>query len=773
MSTLSLKNRSGIAFIALVFLTGALIFFSLSHAALGAEEAASTAKNAGNDTVNLLSCSLESGSLFTCLVSGTAWLLNAFVGFLISLAAWLVTIMLQFNSTILNSPAVRAGFSATISLANLGFVLAVIVIAIATILRQQTYGVKQLLWKVVVMAIVVNFGLIFAGALISFSDGLTAYFIKASAQEGSEPSFGNFVTNLTTAFQPQALTSQTPATSASDFSAKLSKGVLRGLLQGALGPLGVLQAPFFSGSAASDPNIFMQSILSALFSVVFSLIILFIFITLAVMLAVRYTYITILLILLPLAWMSWVFPPLRKHWSEWWQKFVQWVFFPPVVVFFLYLALFISFNQKNYVDENIAGSGAKDQTIGLLGALGRSGPDLLNAMLGMNVVLALAIGGIFAANKMGIELAGASMKVGGELKNWAIGATGRAAGRRAGRAYEASGLQKRVDQMAGSKNFVTAGLGRVLQRQAGKVRKASEKDFTSIFENQSPTEIAAALKGVFSPFEDDNVRFQAKAIERLRKEGALSLVMGEGAIGGQSIEAWQMKNNSRLVENFGGFSSMRALDVAIGGDKGVNDARMKYAAAEKSGNETEMVRSFDALENSIKAFVKTMSKEEASNMGKTVSETLKKEGVVFRELFAKTVMDSPLSASMLSKMKGGDPEALIFSPYRGEISRREAEFKKKQDGLFGAGSDLAAIESENIKRKEQLAGMPPGADRDQVARAVDDVEKKLGSIVGEKEKIEASKVRLDRMVTQNVYSEGYSAPQQVSSSAPPPPGGKK
>src|SRR3989344_3716000 len=67
-------------------------------------------------------------------------------GILIALETWVLTLVLTINGNIVNSPVVQAGFPAVLALANLGFVLGIIVIAISTILRKQTYGLKQILW---------------------------------------------------------------------------------------------------------------------------------------------------------------------------------------------------------------------------------------------------------------------------------------------------------------------------------------------------------------------------------------------------------------------------------------------------------------------------------------------------------------------------------------------------------------------------------------------------------------------------------------------------
>ena len=56
--------------------------------------------------------------------------------------------------------------------------LGIIVIALATILRIESYSIKKMLWKLVVMAILVNFGLVIIAPIFGFSNALTQYFLN-------------------------------------------------------------------------------------------------------------------------------------------------------------------------------------------------------------------------------------------------------------------------------------------------------------------------------------------------------------------------------------------------------------------------------------------------------------------------------------------------------------------------------------------------------------------------------------------------------------------
>ena len=75
----------------------------------------------------------------TCAVYYVALTINGAMAMLLMIFGYVIRLALQFNNNIFNSPAVQTGFSVTLAIANLGFVLGIIIIAIATIIRNQTY----------------------------------------------------------------------------------------------------------------------------------------------------------------------------------------------------------------------------------------------------------------------------------------------------------------------------------------------------------------------------------------------------------------------------------------------------------------------------------------------------------------------------------------------------------------------------------------------------------------------------------------------------------
>ena len=109
---------------------------------------------------------------------GVSYMIAWIAGVAISIETWLVGVMLGINTGVFQSQIVQKGFGVTLSIANLGFVLGIIVIALATILHRETYGWKKLLWKLVFAAILVNFSLVIAAPIFGIGNSFTQYFLN-------------------------------------------------------------------------------------------------------------------------------------------------------------------------------------------------------------------------------------------------------------------------------------------------------------------------------------------------------------------------------------------------------------------------------------------------------------------------------------------------------------------------------------------------------------------------------------------------------------------
>ncbi len=313
------------------------------------------------------------------------YLYNFFISLAFMLAGALVEFMMTLNTTVANTGVnqlVGVGWTITRDLANLGFVLAMIIIAFATIVGSEEYGYKKLLPKLIAAAILVNFSLAIGGVFIDFSNVITNFFMSKINEGGM---FG-VVNKLAGAFNSQQF-----------------------MLNSGNDPLPPNPADE-AGVGTSLSTAVMASIAEIFFITGFNLIATIIMFIFAIMLLVRFVWLSILLILAPITWLFWVIPGQADKFSKWWSKFMEQVFFAPILMFFLYLALGSAeaLGKVNTTNEFFK-----------MGAL----QNIMVIGSQMTVLSGILIGGLIAAQKMGIVAAAAGIDrlqgLGAIAKNYA------------------------------------------------------------------------------------------------------------------------------------------------------------------------------------------------------------------------------------------------------------------------------------------------------------------------------------------------------------------
>ncbi len=321
-----------------------------------------------------------------------SWLLYT-VGFV---ASWGVTIggtlvnwSLNLNSHILTDNLVQTGWIVSRDIANLGFVFAIILIAFATILQMQNYAMKQVLWRLIAAALIVNFSLVIAGVFIDFSGILTDFFLSR-ATNGNISNSGETLVN---AIGVHRVFQQTQ-------NEKTIKEKIP--------------------SISKDLNNFVNFIASLAFAVFFTIATATALFSFAAMFFIRYLSLITLLILAPLAWLMWVWPDTKGQWSKWWSEFFKWIWFGPAASFFFYLAisLALTFNKGG---ANFLPEGTSLATINDAGLLMQNIGKLIAQMVS---VIGLMYYGLTVANSMGIAGANFGFAVAGKVKGAMLGVTG-------------------------------------------------------------------------------------------------------------------------------------------------------------------------------------------------------------------------------------------------------------------------------------------------------------------------------------------------------------
>lgn len=357
---------------------------------------------------------------------GISWVISLLGGLLVSVIIFFLEMVINISNGIVNAPPVRVGFPIVLGVANLGFVTAIIVIAIGTILRSQTYNMKKMLANVVIMAVLVNFGLVISGAIIGFSNKVTTYFLESMT--GGNPF--NFATIMAQTMNPQKAILSLEGIKIDEVGKEESqqdKDTLAGLGTMATGKIGGFLIPIISLNLTIITLVLMIITLAIL---VFSFI-------------VRYIKLTFALILLPGAWMASVFPSLKSWNKKWWDLFIKQAIYPPVVLFFIWLAMRVQADMAALPELNFQSTGD-----GVFKILGNIIGVPLQTVLQSAVLAGLMLGGDYVAKAMGAAGAGAALKASGSMQKWA-GGKAKYFGQRAGvRALDTSAGKKATEKLA-------------------------------------------------------------------------------------------------------------------------------------------------------------------------------------------------------------------------------------------------------------------------------------------------------------------------------------
>jgi len=210
----------------------------------------------------------------------------------------LLDIVLNLNLSYTHAPFIYLGWRTVRDFTNLFFVIALIIIGLATALRIKDYEAKKTLPWLIFIALLINFSLVITGMVIDASNILMNYFLSEVSNLGSY--FGT---------QSQLLFP-------GDWVQKLLS------LGYPSSPIKLALAIIFNLATAAT---------------------LFLF---AVLFLARYAFLWFLVIVSPFAFFAYILPGTRKLWNQWWNTFIQWTFIGVAGGFTLYLSGQIFNNLK-------------------------------------------------------------------------------------------------------------------------------------------------------------------------------------------------------------------------------------------------------------------------------------------------------------------------------------------------------------------------------------------------------------------------------------------
>jgi hypothetical protein len=247
-----------------------------------------------------------------------------FVGIMSLILGWIISpdfISLKFTQ----NPFVNIGLSITRNFANMGFIIFLVAIALATALRIEEYKAKKTLITLILIALLVNFSPVLCGFIIDASNIVMNFFL-------------NHVTGLI------------------------------GFYNFVMGAAQALWNLIVTSGFNLWANI--SAAMQIIIMIVFNYFAGFIFILFSALFIMRYIMLWILVILSPIAFVSYILPITRRgqsllSWRKWWEQLVAWSIIGIIAAFFLYLGFtmiaMINANPREFVclpgDQNCGPGG--------------------------------------------------------------------------------------------------------------------------------------------------------------------------------------------------------------------------------------------------------------------------------------------------------------------------------------------------------------------------------------------------------------------------------
>lgn len=223
----------------------------------------------------------------------------------------------QYNS-FLGANVVTIGWAVTRDIANMFLVVALLVIAFATILNINSYQASSLLKQFFFSAILVNFSKMICGLMIDASQVVMMTFVSGY----SETAAGNFIKLFKV-----------------DEWLQLALGTAKQQAPGLTGTTGGAVNAAASAATWVASTDFFTGIATNIFTAVISFIGILAILSLDIILVVRIVTIWFLIVAAPIAFVAKVLPVTKGFSSQWWSAFMKQLIAGPLVAFIVWISL--------------------------------------------------------------------------------------------------------------------------------------------------------------------------------------------------------------------------------------------------------------------------------------------------------------------------------------------------------------------------------------------------------------------------------------------------
>jgi len=470
----------------------------------------------------------------------------------------------SINSDTYRTQFVEKGWAAVRDIANIFFIIALLYIAIKTVLSLNTSNNKRLISIIVVVALLINFSLFITKVVVDASNIMARVFYSGIqpvdssgnplTEAGGEKSIS---TSLVSLYNPQNI---------------------------------ITEAPYENGGTVTF--IYVSLILLAI-----TLYTAFIFFKIAFVFVARVASLWIAMIFAPLAFASHTIPELKNMpsfgWKDWLNTILKNAFLAPIFIFFLYLiAIFLNISSEISFDD-------PSLTI----------KAVMNSVIPFAITLILLVQAkniaVDFSGEMGKKVLGAVSTVGAVAGGVALGATafaGRAVIGRAGSALANSGKLKDLEASGSGWARATRSLGKFAAKGSFDVRqmKIAGKD------------LASATKLNLGQGKDTSF----EKIKEKRSEKRIARAKEIGLDKGTPQEQVELERRELVLRDITVKNEKKLEEY----ERGVSEAREELRDAKDSGIATEIAKASADLKAAKKLKKDLVEKNVDPVHGKTLKE---------------------------------------------------------------------------------------------------------------------------------------------------------
>lgn len=317
------------------------------------------------------------------LFSPVAWVFG-FVGTLLNYVVQELVFRMGAMTGVLE--AVTISWSVMRDIANVFLVFLVLFIGIATIVRATSYNSKQLLYRVIIAALLVNFSLYFAKVAIDVTNIFAAQtYIMILKQGNTDPITGK------PAMENPAECANSNQVTPLNYDSKCFTVGISGSIQNLLRINTLYNTATAVGDQTAEKvgwNLFYMHLMGT----VLLLVLIFIFLAVTVLFVTRFVTLVFLMIVSPIAFVSLVTGRF-KYGKDWFNSLLNNALFAPVYFLLLWVAMLVIGRMMNAY--NPIGNAYNASALADLSGF--------TIMLTFIVAAALLIGALVAAKRLGIS----------------------------------------------------------------------------------------------------------------------------------------------------------------------------------------------------------------------------------------------------------------------------------------------------------------------------------------------------------------------------------